>query len=164
VTGAGSKNITRRLLAALVVAAMAAGCSTQPSGPAARSAPARDSRTAAALLAIATVFNNDYDSGRYGPVYDRWDIRSQAIITRDDYIRRHTECPSAPQTARTEDASPDPGGAWLVDYEIDGVQLRDYWFYVNGRWAFDLIRSNPSSVSLYKLTPRQYLTALGCAR
>ena len=55
-----------------------------------------DPRTAAALLKIAAVFNNDYDDGDYGPVYDRWDARSQAIITRADYIRRHTECPSSP--------------------------------------------------------------------
>ena len=161
-TGPGSRNVTRRVLAALVVAAVAAGCSTRPSRPAA--APARDPHTGAALLAIATVFNNDYDTGRYGPVYDRWDARSQAIITRADYIRRHTDCPTAPQTARTEDVAPGPDGAWVVNYEIDGVHLRDYWFYVHGRWVFDLALSNPSSVSLYKLTPRQYLTALGCNR
>jgi hypothetical protein len=51
-----------------------------------------------------------------------------------------------------------------VDYEIGGVQLRDYWFYTHSRWVFDLILSNPSSVSLYKLTPQQYLTELGCTR
>jgi hypothetical protein len=39
-------------------------------GPAA-AVPARDLRTAAALLKIATVFNDDYDSGMYGPVWDR---------------------------------------------------------------------------------------------
>jgi hypothetical protein len=166
VTGAGSKNAARCLLAVLVVAAVAAGCGAQfsrrPAAP--RPAQAPDPHNAAALLAIATTFNNDYDSGRYGPVYDRWDARSQAVITRAGYIRRHTECPSAPQTARTEDAAPGPGGAWIVDYEIGGVQLRDYWFYTHSRWVFDLILSNPSSVSLYKLTPQQYLTELGCTR
>ena len=157
-------SVTGRLLIAAVLAATAAaGCSAQASPPAAvRHAPAGDPRTAAALLTIATVFNNDYDSGHYGPAYDRWDARSQAIITRADYIQRHTACPSSPQTARTENASPGPGGAWLVDYEIDGVQLRDYWFYQHGRWVFDLVLSNPSSVRLYKLTPQQYAAALGC--
>ena len=49
-----------------------------------------------------------------------------------------------------------------MDYEIGGVQLRDYWFYVHDRWVFDLVLSNPSSVRLYKLTPQQYLAELGC--
>jgi hypothetical protein len=156
-------SVTSRLLIAAVLAATAAGCTAQASRPAtARPAPAADSRTTAALLTIATAFNNDYDNGDYGPVYDRWDARSQAIITRADYIRRHTDCPSSPQTARTEDAGPGPGGSWLVDYEISGVQLRDYWFYVRGRWVFDLVLSNPGSVRLYKLTPQQYAAALGC--
>lgn len=155
----------RRLLITLALAAVTAGCaghSSRPAAPAPSAAP-HDPRTMAALLQIATVFNNDYDTGRYGPAYDRWDARSQAVITRADYIQRHADCPSAPQTARVEDAVPGSGGAWLVDYQIDGVQLRDYWFYQSGRWVFDLILSNPSSVRLYKLTPQQYAAAQGCA-
>lgn len=150
------------LLAA--VAILAAGCSGQGSQPAARpSATARDPRTTAALLEIATRFNNDYDGGVYGPVWDRWDARSQAIIARADYIRRHTECPDSPQSVTVEDASPGPGGAWIVDYASGGVQLHDYWFYLHGRWVFDLPLSNPDSVELYKLTPQRYVAELGCA-
>ncbi len=149
-----------------VVAALAAGCTAQASRPAARSpgpAPAvREPRTAAALLKIATVFNDDYDTGVYGPVWDRWDARSQAIISRADYIRRHTECPDSPQSVRVQDARPGPGGAWIVDYETAGVQLHDYWFYAAGRWAFDLVLSNPDSVQLYRLTPQRYVAALNC--
>ncbi len=148
---------------AAVLAFLAAGCTAHAARRAVPQATATgDPRTLAALLKIATVFNNEYDDGDYGPVYDRWDARSQAVITRADYIRRHTECPSSPQAARVEDTSPGPGGAWLVDYEIGGVQLRDYWFYVRGRWVFDLVLSNPSSVRLYKLTPQQYAATLGC--
>jgi hypothetical protein len=147
-----------------VLAVLAAGCAGHGSVPAARPlAVARDPRTMAALLKIATVFNNDYDGGDYGPVWDRWDARSQAIISRADYIRRHTECPDSPQSVTVEDASPGPGGAWIVDYEAGGVQLHDYWFYTGGRWVFDLVLSNPDSVKLYKLTPQQYVAELGCA-
>jgi hypothetical protein len=147
-----------------VVAALAAGCTAQASRPAARpSAAVRDPRTAAALLKIATVFNDDYDGGVYGPVWDRWDARSQAIIGRADYIRRHTECPDSPQSVRVEDARRGPGGAWIVDYATAGVQLHDYWFYTSGRWVFDLVLSNPDSVQLYRLTPRQYIVALNCS-
>jgi hypothetical protein len=147
-----------------VLAVLAAGCAAQGYRSAARpTTVARDPRTAAALLKIATVFNDDYDRGVYGPVWDRWDARSQAVISRADYIRRHTECPDSPQSVTVEDASPGPGGAWIVDYETGGVQLHDYWFYVRSRWVFDLVLSNPDSVKLYRLSPQRYLAALGCA-
>jgi hypothetical protein len=61
-----------------------------------------------------------------------------------------------------EDASPGPGGAWVVDYAAGGVQLCDYRFYAGDRWALDLLLSNPDSVRLYKLRPQQYLARLGC--
>ena len=66
--------------------------------------------------------------------------RSQAIITRAEYIRRHKDCPSGPQPlSHTENVSPGTHGAWLVHYEIAGQQLTDYWFYVHRRWVFDLV-------------------------
>jgi len=154
---------------AAIAASLVVSCSAAPAIAHHGSSPARplsrDPDTAAALLQIATVFNNDYDSGVYGPVYDRWDARSKAIISRAEYIRRHTECPSAPTTAHVENAQPGPQGAWLVRYVISGAeaQLTDYWFYVDGRWVFDLPLSNPSSVSLYKLSAQQYVATLGCS-
>jgi hypothetical protein len=153
-----------------VVAVAATACTAQArqptaSRPASAAAATRDPRTAAALLKIATAFNDEYDTGDYRPVYDRWDARSQAIITRAEYIRRHTDCPSAPRAAaHVESATPGPRGAWLVDYEISGTRLTDYWFYVRGRWLFDLVLSNPSAVKLYRMSPQQYATAVGCSR
>ena len=125
----------------------------------------RDPHTITALLTVARVFNDDYDRGVYGPVYDRWDARSKALISRAEYIRRHTECPTSPSATHVESAGPGPNGAWLVRYVVSGAeaQLTDYWFYVDGRWVFDLPLSNPSSVRLYKLPGPQYLAALGCA-
>jgi uncharacterized protein YceK len=164
----------RQLAAAVVAAAcLTAGCSSAASGQdpgqgqgqghvAAPLLP--DSRSASALLKIATAFNNDYDSGDYAPVYARWDARSQAIITRAEYVRRHRDCPSAPHSvAHVESATPGPHGAWLVDYEIGGQRLTDYWFYVHRHWLFDLVLSNPGSVRLYRMTPQAYATAVGCA-
>jgi hypothetical protein len=63
----------------------------------------------------------------------------------------------------TESAAPGPHGAWLVSYEIGGQQLTDYWFYVNRRWVFDLVLSNPDMAPLYRMTPQQYIAATGCA-
>lgn len=73
-----------RLVIAIALAAVTAGC-TAPTSRSAAPAPTaspRDPHTTAALLQIATTFNNDYNTGRYGPAYDRWDARSQAVITR----------------------------------------------------------------------------------
>ena len=150
---------------AVALALFTAGCTASQAHPAA-SAPALppDPHTASALLKIATTFNRDYDTGKYGPVYARWDARSQAIIRRADYIRRHRDCPSgSPALSRTESVSPGPHGAWLVHYEIGGQQLNDYWFYVRRRWVFDLVLSNPDAVRLYRMSPSQYVAALGCA-
>ena len=141
------------------------GCTAAAGHPAKSPAPLPpDQRTAAALLKIAAAFNNDYDNGDYGPVYARWDARSQAIIAKADYIRRHRECLGGGHVqARTENVSPGPHGAWLVHYEIGGQQLTDYWFYVHRRWVFDLVLSNPSSVRLYRMSPQRYVAFLGCA-
>src|SRR2546429_277164 len=69
------ENLVRRLFVAIAAAAavlLAAGCTAGTSHPAAPAAPLPpDPHTAAALLKIATAFNHDYDSGRYGPVYTR---------------------------------------------------------------------------------------------
>jgi len=54
-------------------------------------------------------------------------------------------------------------GAWLVHYEIGGQQLTDYWFYDHRRWVFDLVLSNPDAVKLYRMSPQQYASALGCS-
>ena len=152
---------------AMAAAALVATSSTASSGHTAASpAPLPpDPRTAAALLKIATAFNHDYDTGDYGPVYARWDARSQAIITRSDYIQRHKECPgSSPALSQTESACPGGlDGDWLVRYEIGGQQLTDYWFYIRHRWVFDLVLSNPDAVKLYRMSPSQYIAAVGCA-
>jgi hypothetical protein len=157
------ENLVMRLLLATAGAATAllvVGCTAS----AASLSP--DPHTAAALLKVAATFNHDYDTGDYGPVYARWDARSQAIITRADYIQRHKECPGGSQVlSQTESVSPGgPQGAWLVRYELGGQQLTDYWFYVNHRWVFDLVLSNPDAVRLYRMSPGQYIAAVGCAR
>jgi hypothetical protein len=159
--------VTRLLLviAVSVVVVFTASCGAGAGHPAASPAPLPpDPHTASALLRIATAFNHDYDTGEYGPVYARWDARSQAIISRANYIRRHRDCPGAPHVlSRTETVSPGLHGVWLVHYEIGGQQLTDYWFYVRHRWVFDLVLSNPDAVKLYRMSPQQYAAAVGCA-
>jgi hypothetical protein len=93
----------RLLVAAAVVAAalFTMGCTANSSHLAGASASLPpEPHTAAALLKIAKVFNHDYDTGDYGPVYTRWDPRSQAIITRADYVKRHKDCPAVRRRCR----------------------------------------------------------------
>jgi hypothetical protein len=160
--GSAAPRALTAIAAVVVLAVTGCAAGTAHRARAAASLPP-DPRTAAALMKIATVFNHDYDTGDYGPVYARWDARSQAIITRADYIRRNQEC-RGPSRARsqTEDVSHGLHGAWLVHYEIGGQQLTDYWFYVHRRWVFDLVRSNPDAVKLYRMPAQQYVAALGC--
>jgi hypothetical protein len=161
------ENAALRALVAIVaaIALCAAGCTatTAHTATSALSLPP-DPGTAAALLKVATAFNHDYGTGDYGPVYARWDARSQAIISRADYIQGHKDCPGGSRTlSHTENASPGgPQRAWLVHYEIGGQQLTDYWFYIHHRWVFDLVLSNPDAVKLYRISPAEAAAAVGC--
>lgn len=128
------------------------------------SSHASEPKNAKTLVSIAQTFNDDYGRNNDGPVYDRWDARSQSLITRADYIHRHAVCATAPnEPAHVESAAPGLAGAWLVRYEISGLQFTDYWFYVKGQWRFDLISSNPSAVKLYRLPFATYVSQLGCS-
>lgn len=120
--------------------------------------------SARTLLHVAREFNADYAANRDGLVYDRWDPASRWIIPRAEYVRRHRECPTAPGPATVESASRAGGGYWAVRYDLSGTRLVDYWHYVHGRWLFDLPRSNPSAVTLYRLPFARYAAAVGCGR
>lgn len=124
-----------------------------------------DPESARALLRIARTFNNDYQQNKDAAVYARWDAASQAIISRATYVRRHRECPNTPHVlVDTWGVVRGPGGAWLVHYSIDGQQFTDWWYYVHGRFVFDLSRSNPSAVPLYRASAAQYAKDVGCGR
>jgi hypothetical protein len=155
-------------VAAILLLVMALGaCSASPHhapSATATTQPAPDPKSVTALVHIAQVFNNNYDDNHDGPVWDRWDARSQAVISRAEYIRRHAECATAPQgPAHVESATPGPHGGWLVMYEIGGQQLTDHWYYIHRRWEFDLLLSNPSAARLYRLPFAKYAAQAGCA-
>lgn len=121
-----------------------------------------DPPTTAALLRVARTFNADYGRNDDGPVWDRWDRASQAIITRAEFVARHDKCDTAPGAAVVEGATATSGGYVLVRYSIDATQLVDYWHYQAGAWRFDLLRSNPDAVRLYRLSRGAYAQAVGC--
>lgn len=147
-----------------IATAALAGCGTgvKPTAPSGGRKHLSDPQTTGALLAIAVKFNRDYSDNLDGPVWDRWDIASQAIISRSNYLRRHTECQTAPGPATIEGANPTSNGYWQVHYSISGYQFTDYWHYQNHLWRFNLALSNPSAVKLYRLPFAAYASAIGC--
>lgn len=125
----------------------------------------RDPETSSALLRIARAFNQDYATNKDAAVYARWDAASRAVISRSAYLRRHRTCPSPPEgRVDTWGVTRGTGRAWLVHYSIGGIQFTDTWYYVRGRFVFDLPKSNPSAVSLYRSSPAAYAQAVGCGR
>ena len=118
--------------------------------------------TADELTRIATQFNDDYQVNDVGPVWDRFDAPSQAVISRARYLLWHQECPASPGAAETLSARHISGGWWVVDYSIGGVVLHDYWHQVQGRWRFSLMRSNPSAAALYSSSFANYARTSGC--
>jgi hypothetical protein len=148
-----------RARTALVGLLVASACAAPPPPPARRADP----HNARALAAIAQRFNDDYQAGRYTSVWQRWDRESRSVISEADYVQRHRDCFAAPGApAKVETVTAASGGWWLVRYEIGGEQFTDYWTYQAGRWQFDLPRSNPSAVALYRLPVRAYERAVGC--
>ena len=128
----------------------------------AHSTHGREIDDAAALWAVATTFNSNYEHNDVGPVYDRWDSSSQALISKAHYVRRHQICPTTPGKATTRDVSRGANGYWAVVYEISGVPRTDYWRYVHGEWRFNLARSNPDAVRLYRESFATYVRDVGC--
>ena len=118
--------------------------------------------TRAALWAVASAFNENYEHNDVGAVYDRWDVASQSIISRSDYVHRHEACPTTPGAATTREVLRGPGGYWKVVYAISGVTNTDYWHFVSGQWRFNLARSNPAAVHLYREPFAAYAKDIGC--
>src|SRR5260370_1349844 len=89
--------------------------------------------------------------------------RSPPALPRPGSTPPHAECAPSPQgPAHVEPATPGPHGAWLVQYEIGGQQLTDYWYYTARRGVFDLLLSNPDAARLYRLPFAQYAAQTGC--
>lgn len=127
-----------------------------------RSSRVAEPATSRELVRVATTFNTDYRFNVDVPVWDRFDPASQALIARATYVRWHRECPASPGTATVVDARRLTGGWWVVDYEIGGVRLHDFWHEIDGRWRFSLVRSNPSAAALYASTFAAFARANGC--
>lgn len=151
-------NIKIWVVAFLVSAVALSSCSSSRSLNA-------ETENAKNLIHVAQKFNDDYRAGDFGSVYDRWNTQSMAIITRVDYVRRHVECPNNPQSpVHVLSASDRADGQWLVQYTVGDSKFIDYWSYLQSRWQFDLIKSNPDAVKLYKLPFADYALKLGCVR
>jgi hypothetical protein len=119
--------------------------------------------TAKELVSVATTFEHDYQHNVDGPVWDRFDEASRALIPRARYVSWHHSCPTTTGDATVLRATRRTDGWWEVDYEISGVTLHDYWRYVAGQWRFSLVRSNPGAAALYASDFASFARATGCA-
>ena len=125
--------------------------------------PSAEPATLDTLLAVAQRLNDDFGSGRYAQVYQRWDPQSRALISGEEYVRRHVQCQTAPQDpTHILRAVFGADGYWRVTYILDELRFVDYWRYRAGHWEFDLIRSNPDAVRLYRMNPQAYASAVAC--
>ncbi|HUY43455.1 MAG TPA: hypothetical protein VMU98_06800, partial [Acidimicrobiales bacterium] len=104
----------------------------------------------------------NYQHNDVGPVYDRWDPSSQELISKSNYVRRHKICPTTPGRATIRSVSRSTNGFWAVVYTISGVARTDYWRFINGAWRFNLARSNPDAVRLYREPFDAYARDVGC--
>ena len=124
----------------------------------------QNNMTTTALQVRATTLNTDYARNADGPVWDLFDPRSQAIITRADYVDRHQHCPRPGFAPRITGISTGPNGYEIVNETLSGTVLHDYWHLVGGQWRFNLARSNPSAVTLYREPRAKYFADLGCTK
>lgn len=148
---------------AIATGGTAASSTGTHSGPTALLYRKHDPDTAHALLRIARRLNNDYATNKDAAVYARWDAASRKVISRATYVRRHRECPSPPEgKVDTYGVTHESGNEWLVHYSIGSQHFTDYWFYVHGRFVFDLPKSNPTAVPLYEASPAKYAKMIGC--
>lgn len=114
------------------------------------------------LRSVAQQFNVNYAANKDGPVWDDFDVASQRVISRASYIHWHQVCP-APRVASTiTSVTKASNGFWRVAYRESGVTLIDYWHQQDGKWRFDLAKSNPTSVALYSGTLAKYLLGRWC--
>jgi hypothetical protein len=64
--------------------------------------------------------------------------------------------------AGRESAARGPHGRWLVRYVVEGSQSVDNWFYLDHRWVFDIMLSNPGAAAEYRLPFGKYAATVGC--
>jgi hypothetical protein len=61
--------------------------------------PVREQNEAGVRAAAQEAFDL-YSAGSYGEFWDRWGAQSQSLMSRDDYLSLHTQCPQAAQGIR----------------------------------------------------------------
>jgi hypothetical protein len=152
--GCGGGGHTKSLSPAKPAAA-AAAVSTVPA-PAISQAAVSGGLKAAALAVLAAAATGDW-----GTFWDHWDAASQALIGRDEYLRRKQVCPGttgAPITVVSE--FPGANGIWTVRGRRGGSVILYQFRYERGQWAY--VVTDPSVKASLKATYEQYVARPGC--
>lgn len=131
-------------LTVLVAVLLTAGCSGGGSDTAGQTSPpaatttAAEPKTEAAARAFAEEVSGRFSSGDWGGFWDVLSSADQRLVTRDDFLRYHEECPGAQGVARTVEAVRLDGDGAVVRVGAAGFKFSYRLAYEDGRWRWEL--------------------------
>jgi hypothetical protein len=104
--------------------------------------PGGEPQTAAELKAIAQLHFNSFESGDWGAFWDDFDTGSKAVVARDEYIRRLTECSKSDRNRGkplvVQGVADNHNGTWTVIVHYAKFEIRFPALYESGHWRFVL--------------------------
>jgi hypothetical protein len=119
--------------------------------------------TVAGLRAAAQVTLAAYAAGDWGSFWDQWDASSQALIPRDEYVRRKTACPGiVGQPITISSVAPAANGIWNVRGRR-GTSATTYQFrYGDGVWSY--VVTDPTVKAQLRESYDKYVARPGCTK
>jgi hypothetical protein len=119
-------------------------------------------QTAEGLKAAALVVLGTYAGGNWGAFWDHWDPASQALITRDEYIRRKTACPGVTGSITVVSLKSTPSGIWNVKGRRGGSVISYQFRYNRGAWAY--VVTDPTVKAQLIESYDSYVARPGCKK
>jgi hypothetical protein len=138
----------------------------QAASSAALPAPSPATSQAAAaggLKASAQAILTASAAGDWGTFWDHWDAASQALISRDEYLRRKQACPGttgAPITVVSE--RPAANGIWTVRGRRGGSMIVYQFRYEHGQWTY--VVTDTAVKAELKGSYEEYVARPGCTK
>jgi hypothetical protein len=141
----------------------AAPSSTSVATTAAPTTTTTQPTTVAGLRGAAQVILAAYAAGDWATFWDHWDPTSQALIARDEYVRRKTACPGiVGQPISIVSAVPTASGLWNVRGRR-GTATTTYQFrYGQGAWSY--VVTDPAVKAQLKESYDKYVARPGCTK
>jgi hypothetical protein len=120
-----------------------------------------EAASAAGLRSAAQVILAAYAAGDWGTFWDRWDLASQALITRNEYIRRKTACPGVVgQPITIVSALPAANRIWNVRGRRAASATTYQFRWSQGVWSY--VVTDPTVKAELKGSYDKYVGRPGC--